>query len=167
MKRRLYFLFPNEAHVQQAIDDLQRNAGVDASQIHVIANSETTTLSHPHTRLMGDKEAQMESRLWNGNLALFFVALLLFIASLATVMPLLAAASVVVMFATFIAGLMFTTRVPNAHMSQFREALSHGELLLMLDIPRSKVQEVEHYVHHHYPDAETGGVGWHLGMLGH
>jgi len=167
MKRRLYFLFPNEAHTQQAIDDLQRNAGVDESQIHVIANFETATLRHPHTRLLSDKEAQLESRLWNGNLALFFIALLFFVAALATAMPMLAAASVIVMLATFIAGLIFTTRVPNAHMSLFRQALSHGELLLMLDVPRNRVREVEHYVHHHYPDAETGGVGWHLGVMGH
>jgi hypothetical protein len=71
------------------------------------------------------------------------------------------------MFATFSAGLMFTTGIPNAHLSQFREALRHSEILLMLDLPRQRVREVEQYVHHHYPDALTGGVGWHLAIMGH
>jgi len=167
MKRRLYFLFPNETHTQQAIDDLQRNANVDQSQIHVITNFETQTLRHPHTRLLSDSEALMESRLWSSNLAVFFIALFVFIISLVMAMPVTAAVMVVIMFATFVAGLMFTTRIPTAHMSDFRQALSHGELLVMLDLPRQQVREVEHYVHQHYPDAETGGVGWHLGVMGH
>lgn len=167
MKRRLYFLFPNEEHAQQAIDALQRDAMVETDQIHVIADYETRTIRHPHTRLLGDTEAQLETRLWNGNLILFFIALAVFIIALGSSMPVLAAVTVVVMLATFVAGLMFTTRIPRAHMSQFREALSHREILLMLDLPRERVHEVEHYVHHHYPDAETGGVGWHLGVMGH
>jgi hypothetical protein len=167
MKRRLYFLFPNEAHTQQAIDTLQRDLAVKPSQIHVVADYETRTLRHPHTRLLDDKEARFESRLWSGNLALFFIALAIFLAALGTGMPMTAAAAVVVMFATFIAGLMFATRLPHAHISQFREALSHREILLILDLPQQRVQEVEHYVHHHYPDAVTGGVGWHSGLMGH
>jgi len=167
MKRRLYFLFPNENHTQQAIDDLQQNIDIAPEDIHVIANYETRSLRHPHTRLLKDSEALLESRLWNSNLALFFIALLIFIAALSVAMPLLAALSIVVMFATFIAGLLFTSRIPTAHLKQFREALGHGELLLTLDLPYHRVREVEHYVHTHYPDAETGGVGWHLGVMGH
>lgn len=167
MKRRLYFLFPNEVHAQQAIDALQRDTDIEPDQIHVIADYETRAIRHPHTRLFNDREAQMESRLWNANLALFFVALALFIIALTSDIPMLAGAGIVVMFATFLAGLMFTTRIPNAHLSQFRQALSHREILVMLDLPRQQVREIEHYVHHHYPDAETGGVGWHLGVMGH
>jgi len=167
MQRRLYFLFPNEAHAQDAIDHLQRDLGVDAMDIHVITDFEPKLLKHPHSRRGIDEEARLETWLWNANLALFFLALLTFIAALVFNFPFVAGIAVVLMFATFISGLMFTKRIPSAHRSQFREALAHGEILLMLDVPLRRVREAEHFVHTHYPDAVTGGVGWHLKAIGH
>ena len=38
----------------------------------------------------------------------------------------------------------------------------HGEVLLMVDVPKRRVFEVEELVHRHYPDATVGGVGWTL-----
>jgi len=167
MQRRLYFLFPNELHAQEAIDHLQSDAGIGADDIHVIADFEPRMLKHPHSRRGIDEEARTESTLWNTNLGLFFIALFVFIGSLALNFPLLATIAVVIMFGTFVGGFLFTTRMPTAHLNQFREALAHGELLLMLDLPGQRVREVEHFVHTHYPDAVTGGVGWHLRAIGH
>jgi hypothetical protein len=167
MQRRLYFLFPNEVHAQDAIDHLQSDAGVKEMDIHVVTDFEPRTLRHPNSRIGIDEEARAESTLWNANLALFFIALFVFIGALAFNSTLIAAAMVVVMVATFFGGMLFTTRIPTAHMKQFREALSHGEILLMLDLPGNRVREVEHFVHTHYPDAVTGGVGWHLRAIGH
>ncbi len=167
MQRRLYFLFPNEAHAQDAIDRLQSDTGIDTSNIHVITDFEPRLLKHPHSHRNIDEEALLETWLWNANLTLFFLALFAFIASLVFNFPFVAGIAVVLMFATFIGGLMFTKRIPSAHRSQFREALAHGEILLMLDIPIKRVREVEHFVHTHYPDAVTGGVGWHLRAIGH
>ena len=37
------------------------------------------------------------------------------------------------------------------------DALSHGEILLMIDIPSNRVLEIENFVHHKYPEAVVGG----------
>lgn len=167
MQRRLYFLFPNESHAQDAIDHLQSDTALNASDIHVITDFEPRILKHPHSRRGIDEEARVETRLWNMNLVLFFLALFAFVIALVFNAAFVAGIAVVVMFATFIGGVMFTRRIPSAHRFQFREALAHGEILLMLDVPLNRVREVEHFVHTHYPDAVTGGVGWHLRPIGH
>lgn len=167
MQRRLYFLFPNEAHAQDAIDHLQSDAGVNAMNIHVITDFEPRILKHPNSLRGIDEEAQLESRLWNANLTLFFLAMVIFVAALAFSFPPVAGIAVVLMLATLISGLMFTNRIPSTYRKQFHEALAHGEILLMLDLPFRRVRVVENFVHSHYPDAVTGGVGWHLKAIGH
>jgi hypothetical protein len=166
MQRRLYFLFPNELHAQDAIDHILQDIRISASDIHVLTDFEPRSLKHPYSRRGIDEEAQFESRLWNANLTVFFIALALFIAALAYGYPLIASIAVVIMIATFVSGALFTIRIPSAHIEQFRDALAHGELLVMLDLPLRRVREVEHFVHTHYPDAVTGGVGWHLKAIG-
>jgi hypothetical protein len=51
------------------------------------------------------------------------------------------------------------------HLGEFRDALAHGEVLLMVDVPRGRVSEVEDRVHRHHPEATVGGVGWSADML--
>jgi hypothetical protein len=69
------------------------------------------------------------------------------------------------MLATFLAGLLFT-RVPNTHLDEFRDALAHGEILPMVDVPQTRVADLEDRVHHHHPETTVGGIGWGTGALG-
>jgi len=69
------------------------------------------------------------------------------------------------MVATFLAGLIFTS-VPNTHLGEFQDALAHGEILLMVDVPETEVAKVEQQVHHQHPEVTIGGVGWGTAALG-
>ena len=104
--------------------------------------------------------------LWDGNLVVFFTAMLvlaiLAYLQLAWYWLLL---PVAVMVITFLLGEEFTRRVPGVHLSEFRDALRHGEILLMIDVPVSAVQQVEDLVHRHHPEAVTGGVRWQVDAL--
>ena len=71
----------------------------------------------------------------------------------------------VIMVVTFLMGIVFTSQVPNVHLSEFRDAMHHGELLLMVDVPLWRVERVEALVHEHHPEATAGGVGWHIDAL--
>jgi hypothetical protein len=51
------------------------------------------------------------------------------------------------------------------YLTEFTDALSHGEVLLMIDVPAKRVAEIEDFVHHRYPEACVGGVGWSMGVL--
>ena len=167
MKRRLYFLLPDPEHTRTVVKELEASGmGTDAQ--HVIARPGTDLDGLPvaSERQRRDFSARLETVLWDGNLAVFFIALfaLLVMAylGLGWFWLLLPAA---VMLATLTAGIVFTSRIPNVHLSEFQDAVRHGEILLMVDVPVWRVEDIETLVHRHHPEAVTGGVGWHIDAL--
>jgi len=168
MKRRLYFLFPDPVHARHAVDTLADGTGVDARHIHAIAQREgrIARLPRPTAQQQSDLAGRLESWLWNGNLLLFGLALLAFIAALVEGAAAWAVAALLVMALTFLGGFLFTTYVPHVHLNEFRAALAHGEILLMIDVPTDKVKMVEDYILHHYPEAVAGGTSWSVEAFG-
>ncbi len=167
MNRRLYFLFPDVRHAQSVVREL-RTAGVTSDHVHALAipGVDLQDLPQASARQRNDFSARLETVLWNGNLLVFFGALLV-MAMLAYLQVawywlLLPAA---VMLTTFLLGEEFTRRIPDVHLTEFRDALRHGEILLMVDVPASNVERVESMVHKHHPEAVTGGVSWHVEAL--
>jgi len=55
--------------------------------------------------------------------------------------------------------------VPDTHLDEFRGALSHSEVLLMVDVPRQRVAEIEEIVRQQHPEATLGGAGWTIEAL--
>jgi hypothetical protein len=55
--------------------------------------------------------------------------------------------------------------VPNVHLQEFRDALRHGEILLMIDVPQQRVDEVEYRVLARHPEAVAGGSSWNAPLL--
>lgn len=166
MLRRLFFLFPDEKHAQLAVNQLIFH-GVSERNIHAIASGvELNTLPEATQRQKDDVAFRIESLLWNSNLLLFTVALLAFFVSLIMTQFYWAIIAISVMTATFFAGEHFVVNVPDVHLTEFTDALSHGEILLMVDVPVSRVAEIENYVHHRHPEAVVGGVGWSIDGLG-
>jgi hypothetical protein len=167
MNRRLYFLLPDVAHAQSVVREL-RTAGVTAGHVHALSRKgvDLQDLPQASDRQRNDFSARLETALWNANLLVFFGALLVMVA-LAYLQAgwywlLLPAA---VMLTTFLLGEEFTRRIPDVHLAEFQDALRHGEILLMVDVPASKVERVESMVHKRHPEAVTGGVGWHVEAL--
>lgn len=166
MNRRLYFLIPDKSHALSIVFELTRH-DIDPDHIHTLANRKVRLQGLPnakhHNRDLGHR---IKDLLWKGNLALFFLALVsLLVLPLTiglTAWLLLPAA---IMAATFLGGLLFS-RVPNVHLDEFRDALAHGEILLMVDAPQQRVAEIENRVHHHHPEAAVGGVGWESEVFG-
>ena len=74
--------------------------------------------------------------------------------------------SLAIMAVTFILGEQFVVHVPAVHLTEFTDALSHGEILLMIDVPSNRVVEIEDFVHHKYPEAAVGGVSWSMEVFG-
>jgi DNA-directed RNA polymerase specialized sigma subunit len=56
--------------------------------------------------------------------------------------------------------------VPDVHLTEFTHALSHGEILLMIDVSASRVARIEKHIHQKYTDAYGGGVSWTVDALG-
>ena len=72
----------------------------------------------------------------------------------------------VIMGLTFYLGNHFAKHVPHAHMTECQAALGHGEILLLVDVPRWQVAAVEKAIRRHHPEVEMGGVSWTLDALG-
>jgi hypothetical protein len=166
MNRRLYFLIPDKSHALSVVLELSSH-GVDLDHIHTLANKKVRLQGLPNAEHQNrDLGHRIEDLLWKGNLAMFCLALVSLL-----ILPLIIGLTawlllpVGIMLATFIGGLLFS-RVPNTHLDEFRDALAHGKILLMADVPQKSVADIENRVHHHHPEATVGGVGWESEVFG-
>jgi len=161
MKRRLYFLFSDTGQARSAVADLG-GLGVDAGHMHVLARPgvELNGLPPATERQRRDVLQRLDSTLWGGNLALFgvaFAGLILAMVFGHTIGIVLTSA---VLIASFTAGALFALRLPTIHLDEFHEELRHGELLLMVDVSRDCVEDVEELMRRRHPEAVAGGSGW-------
>ncbi len=166
MRRRLYFVLPDRRVTAAIVGEL-RDADINPRYIG-IASRDPAQVQIPAVHVQdatSDPGEHLERIVWDLNLALFAGALLVFVAMLVIQGPTLwLAVPVGIMLACFIAGVRFTA-VPNTHLREFGSALRHGELVLMVSVPRWRVAEIEALVHRHHPDAALGGVGWSSDLL--
>jgi len=52
--------------------------------------------------------------------------------------------------------------VPNSQIEKFESAIEAGEILMMVDVPKELVGDIETMVHSHHPQAEMGGTEPHI-----
>lgn len=166
MLRRLFFLFPDEAHAQRAVNQLVF-LNISERNIHAISRGvKLKTLPQATERQKNDTAFRVESFLWRANLLLFVVSLITFFIALVTAAFYWTLAALFVMAITFFAGEHFVVHVPDVHLTEFTDALSHGEVLLMVDVPADRVSEIESMIHHRHPEAVVGGVSWTVDAFG-
>lgn len=166
MLRRLFFLFPDENHAQCAVDQLV-DLDISKRRIHAMSlgkklkNLPEVTQLHKY-----DTAFRAQSILWNANLLLFAFAAIVFLITLVIGELFWILSALAMMLVTFFVGQQFVVRVPDVHLSEFTDALAHGEILLMVDVPASRVVEIKGFVHRRHPEAEVGGVGWSMDAFG-
>jgi hypothetical protein len=56
---------------------------------------------------------------------------------------------------------MVGSSIGNRRIDQFQEAMEKGEFLLMIDVPRDRVEEIEAIIKKHHPEAECEGTDPH------
>ena len=161
MKRRLYFLFSDTSQARSAVADLD-GLGVDSGHMHVLARPGTDLSSLPPAteRQRRDVLKRLDKSLWGGNLALFgiaFVALVMAAVFSSVIGMVLAIA---VMIVSFVSGALFALHLPATHLDEFHEELRHGELLLMVDVSRDCMEDVEELIRRRHPEAVTSGSVW-------
>ena len=167
MLRRLYLLFPGVNQAERAVAELA-SLGVDRSHLHTIARQgvDISGLPKATTRQRMDFAARLDHWFWDMNLLVFFVALAVLLMAAWNAAWLWSLAMLVLMAATYLLGNHFARFVPHAHLQECRTAINHGEVLLLVDLPRWKLPHVERAIRHGHPEVEVGGVGWTLDALG-
>lgn len=167
MRRRLYFLFPDESQARRVVDEL-KDAGVREKHVHALAREglELTSLPLATQRQKRDACCSIEKLLWNGNLAIFGIASVMLITSLFAGFSGWSVLALAVMGTSFAVGSLFAVKVPQVHLDEFSDALSHGEILLMVDVPSPRVAEIEDLVNRRHPEAVKGGASWTVEAFG-
>jgi len=161
MFRRLHFLLPNQQLAKAVVEELN-SLGINDQQIHAYAEHNLSVGQLPPVtkNQKHDKILQVENLLWKGNLTLFFLLLAVCLVSLVVANYTLALICTSLMLISFAIGTFFAQHIPHVHLYQFANALSHNELMLMVDVDEEKLEMVEKNIHRHHPAVVEGGSTW-------
>lgn len=164
--RRLYFMVPDIDTANTVVDELLLKR-IDDHHIHVVAKEGTPMGDLPEANLFqkSDFIPAMERGLAVGGItglvagiaAISFPPLGVVFGGGAVLGTSLAGAGV----GAWISG-MIGMDVPNSQIEKFEGAIEKGEVLMMVDIPKERVEEIEALVQQHHPDADMGGTEPHI-----
>lgn len=159
--KRLYFLIPNIEIAKRVVDDLLL-ARIDERHIHVLAKQGTPLEDLPEASLLqkSDFLPAMQQGVALGGLTGAFAGLVAI--SLPTGLILGGGAVMVLSLAGAGVGAwassMIGTSVDNRQIQQFEEAIQRGEFLMMVDVPKARVDEIEDRIREHHPEVECEGT---------
>lgn len=164
MDRRLYFVLPDLATAQAVERDLLL-ARVEERRMHFVARRGTYLADLPEATLgqKSDIRHGVFVGLVSGLLVGGAIGLLLYlrpelvgIAVHPGLIVVLAAFGAVFGIAT--SGFLIGSSTPNVHLKEFERDFARGRIVLMLDLPRERVDDVRELIRAHFPAAEDHGI---------
>ena len=160
--RRLYFLVPNVEMGKKVVDELLL-AHVEWKHIHVLAKRGTPLEDLPEASFWQKSDiipAMLRAVPMGGGTGILcgLVALAL--------EPHLVIAGGAVLLASSLAGVgvgvwlggMVGLNVGNTRLKAFQEAIERGELLVIVDVPRTRVEEISARIKKTHPEAHPEGT---------
>ena len=162
--RRLYFLLPDLEVTHKVIDELLLTH-IEESHLHVLAAEGVELGDLPEATLLqkSDFIPAMERGVALGGATGLLGGLV------ALAMPgfVIAGGAVLAMglvgagMGVWMGG-MIGVDVDNSQVKQFKTAIEEGKVLVMVDVPKDRVEDVETLVKKHHPDAEFEGTEPHI-----
>jgi hypothetical protein len=159
--KRIYFLVPNTTIAKKVVHDLLL-ARVEERHIHVLAKTGTPLENLPEATFLqkSDFIPALEQGLALGGLS----GILAGVVAVALPTGLVLGGGAVLALSLAGAGVgawmssMVGSSIDNRRIQQFAKAIEKGELLMMVDVPRLRVEEIEQLVQKHHPEAECEGT---------
>ncbi|CAI8738561.1 DUF1269 domain-containing protein [Methylocaldum szegediense] len=162
--RRIYFLVPNIETTKKIVDELLL-ARIEERHIHVLAKRGTPLEDLPEATFLQKTDfiPALEQGLALGGATGLLAGLV------AIALPTGLVLGGGALFAITLAGAgvgalassMIGSSIGNRRIEQFQEAIERGEFLLMVDVPRDRVEEIEAIIKKHHPEAECEGTDPH------
>ena len=162
MRRRLYFLLPDVDAARRTLDDLLL-ARVEDRHIHFLARRGTD--------LSGLREAnatQKTDLMHGGQVGLVIGGIGGILLGLFVLLtpPDGTSLELVIVLATALGGALFGawvgslvgSAVPNSRLKAFETAIEAGSVLVMLDVPFRRVDEIRQLVQRRHPEASGGSI---------
>jgi hypothetical protein len=162
--RRLYFLVPSVESASQIVNELLL-ARIEARHIHILGRDhhalEEADLPEASLLQESDFVPALErglavggaTGLLAGLAAVTFPPAGLVLGGGAILGISLAGAGVGAWLSS-----MIGISAPNSRLTAFQGAVDAGQFLMMVDVPKSRVEEILELVHRHHPEAEVEGT---------
>lgn len=160
--RRLYFLVPDANSAKAIVDELLLKH-VEWRHMHVIARGDIPLGELPQAELAQRSDvlpalqrgvaAGAVTGMLAGLVAMAFPPAGLTIAGGAVVALTLAGGGFGAWMAT-----MVGVDLPNTRLERYESAIADGQLLMMVDVPLDRVDEIEMLVRGHHPEADVRGA---------
>jgi hypothetical protein len=160
--RRIYFLVPDIATTKRIVDDLLL-ARIEERHIHVIAKRGTELEDLPEANMLqkSDFVPAVERGLALGGSAgvlAGLVAVVLPPASTVIAGGILLGSALVGAGVGAWAGGMIGVSTANSRIQEFEKQIEAGRLLVMVDVPKDRVEEIEELIKSHLPQVEVEGT---------
>ena len=163
MRRRIYWLLPDLASARRTMDDLLL-ARISEPHIHFVAreDADMTGLHAANVLQTSDVVPAAQAGLVIGGSvgAVLGVIAALFYPIVGTSPQWGMVAVIAIVGAGFgaWASSMIGVSTPNNRLKRFEAPIEQGQILLMVDVPRSRVEEIESRLQALHPEAHLEGV---------
>jgi hypothetical protein len=162
MRRRLYFVLPDVANAQQTMNDLLL-ARIEERHIHCLARRDTPLgdLHEANVLQKTDIVHGAELGLILGGIGGAALGIIIVFAPPAGIplqlVTVLIAALIGAVLGAWASSLV-ASAVPNSRLLMFAKDIEEGKILMMVDVPVRKVEQISALVEARHPEAESRGV---------
>lgn len=159
--RRIYFLLPDVGTARKIVDELLL-VHVPYEHIHVLANADTALDELPEAGVA--QKTDLVPALERGMAVGGSVGALAGLLAVAFPLGPVVAGGAILFGALGGAGFgawvssMIGVGMPNSRLERFEKAIAYGDILMMVDVPKTRVEEFEELIRSHHPEVEIEGT---------
>lgn len=162
MRRRLYFLLPDVPSGRKLVDELLV-ARVDINHMHFMAKDDSLQDGMPAVNFLHKTDLVHGAQLGVVIGAIVGIGAGIFLTMFPVEGMTLRTAAILLVglggaiFGGWASG-MNAAAVPNTRLKKFAAAIEQGQVLLILDVPTARVEEIEEMIAKRHPEISFGGM---------
>jgi hypothetical protein len=161
MRRRLYFVIPDIPSARTMLDDLLL-ARVECRRIHFLSKRDSLPDDLPQATVLQKTDIVHGAQLGigiGGIVGAVAGTLIMLFPPEGITLKMVAVLVITIGGALFGAWApsMIASSVPNSRLTAFEPAMEEGKVLMMVDVPISRVQEISDLIRQRHPEAVSGG----------
>lgn len=163
MRRRIYWLLPDVASARRTMDDLLL-ARISEPHIHFVAREDLDTSGLHAANVLQTSDvvrAAQVGLVLGGGVGAVLGALAAVFFPIVGESPQWGMVGVLAVMGGLIglwASSMIGASTPSQRLRRFEPAIAQGQVLLMVDVPRSRVEEIEELLQRAHPEGHFEGV---------